>query len=177
MYIVRETATKNDPTSNTWITNGAGVQFSRWYGFGRINAGTPSPRFHCLSASVGTSHVCCALLVCVLRAEAAVARALTWTAVGALTASDSTSPTLNLDINGRRTTSSRLIVQNSVNYIEHVMVRVFASRLALLLCRFRERTRWHVLVCAGVSECVVRQWRAGPVHPSHFAAGHYHQFG
>ncbi len=36
-YLLRSTATKNDPTSGTWFQNGAGVWYSRYYGFGRVN--------------------------------------------------------------------------------------------------------------------------------------------
>jgi subtilisin family serine protease len=37
-YILRSTATKIDPSSPSWITNGAGIAHSRLYGFGRVNS-------------------------------------------------------------------------------------------------------------------------------------------
>jgi len=38
-YILRQTATFNDPTSSSWLRNAVGVWFSYLRGFGRVNAG------------------------------------------------------------------------------------------------------------------------------------------
>ena len=38
-YILIYTSTKNDPTHYSWITNAAGISYSSFYGFGRINGG------------------------------------------------------------------------------------------------------------------------------------------
>lgn len=38
MHILVKTAVKNAPGESSWITNGAGLHFSHYYGFGRVNA-------------------------------------------------------------------------------------------------------------------------------------------
>lgn len=37
--LLQSTATQNDASDPSWVTNGASVKFSRKYGFGRVNAG------------------------------------------------------------------------------------------------------------------------------------------